>query len=349
MTAEERFALVTRHAAEVVTPDELRTLLEGEPAPRVYVGFEPSGFLHVGLGVITAEKLKDFHAAGFDVTVLLADWHAYINDKLGGDMDRIHACAAYFRDAFLALGVPPETKFVYARDLVASSTYWMNVLRTAKAATLARLRRALTIMGRREDEAEQDASKLIYPVMQVTDIHALDLDVAYGGMDQRHAHMLYRDLSPKLGWKQVVAVHTPLLPGLKGGGRMETWDAKMSKSDPRHAILVHDEPETIAGKVEGAFCPPRETEGNFVTELCRLILFPYAGPLRVERDGKHGGDVTYASYADLEGAYRAGQLHPQDLKRAAAAALAAYLRPVRESFARRPHNLERLQEILGDR
>src|SRR5437016_1321312 len=95
------------------------------------------------------------------------------------------------------------------------------VIRVSKASTVARIRRALTIMGRKEEEADLDASMLIYPAMQVADIHWMDLDLALGGMDQRHAHMLYRDVAPKLGWKQVVALHTPLLPALDGGGRMD--------------------------------------------------------------------------------------------------------------------------------
>ncbi|GAG83362.1 unnamed protein product, partial [marine sediment metagenome] len=55
--------------------------------------------------------------------------------------------------------------------------------------------------------------------MQVSDIFYLELDVAYGGMDQRHAHMLARDISKKLGRKPPVALHTPLMTGLQAGGR----------------------------------------------------------------------------------------------------------------------------------
>jgi len=76
----------------------------------------------------------------------------------------------------------------------------------SKAATVRRIKRALTITGRKEKDADLDASKLIYPAMQVADIHWVDLGLALGGMDQRHGHMPYRDLAPKLGWKQVVVL-----------------------------------------------------------------------------------------------------------------------------------------------
>src|SRR5207249_5031773 len=187
---------------------------------------------------------------------------------------------------------------LYANEFVRHPEYWQNVIQASKASTVARIRRALTIMGRKEEEADLDASKLIYPAMQVADIHFLDLDLALGGMDQRHAHMLYRDLAPRLGWKQVVALHTPLLVGLKGSGRMDAIEAKMSKSKPETAILIHDSPEEVARKVEKAFCPPKETEDNFVTEAARLILLP-KGPLRVERPAKFGGDVMYKDFTEL--------------------------------------------------
>jgi len=233
-----------------------------------------------------------------------------------------------------------------ADDLVAGSPYWADVIRVSKAASVARIKRALTIMGRKEEDAELDASMLIYPAMQVTDIHVLDLDLALGGMDQRHAHMLYRDLAPKLGWKQVIAVHTPLLVGLKGKGRMDAIEAKMSKSRPETAILIHDTPEEIARKVEKSFCPPKDTEDNFVTEVARLILLP-RGPLRVARPEKFGGDVTFETFEDLAKAYRVGDLHPKDLKAAVASALADRLAPVRRYFAAKPEHLEALRKILA--
>src|SRR5207245_2140519 len=154
-----------------------------------------------------------------------------------------------------------------------------------------RSRRALTIMGRKEEEADLDASKLIYPAMQVADIHWMDLDLALGGMDQRHAHMLYRDVAPKLGWKQVVALHTPLLPALDGGGRMDLVAGKMSKSRPDASILLNDGPREVERKIGKAFCPAKEPVGNPVLEIARLILFPRRGKLMIPRDPKFGGDV----------------------------------------------------------
>ena len=344
--AEDRLEAVKRGVEEVVTSADLDALIARGGRPRAYIGLEPSGYVHIGSGGVVSEKIKDLVSAGFDFTVLLADWHAMINNKLGGDLEAIQACGRYFEDAFRALGVPDSVRFVFANDLVADRDYWADVVRVSKAASVARIKRALTIMGRKEEEADLDASMLIYPAMQVTDIHRLDLDLALGGMDQRHAHMLFRDLAPKLGWKPVVAIHTPLLVGLKGQGRMDAIEAKMSKSRPETAILVHDSPEEIARKVEKAFCPPKDTEGNFVTEVARLLLLP-KGPLKIERPAKYGGDVAFEHFHGLSAAYTSGELHPKDLKAAVARTLAGRLAPARAYFERKPENLEALRGILG--
>jgi tyrosyl-tRNA synthetase len=102
-----------------------------------------------------------------------------------------------------------------------SADYWEKVLRIAKSASLSRIKRAMTVMGRKENEGDLDSSKVLYPSMQAADIFDLEVDLAIGGMDQRHAHMLARDAAEKLGWKKPTALHTPLLSSLSKGGRME--------------------------------------------------------------------------------------------------------------------------------
>ncbi len=349
MTVDQRLELVTRGTEEVVTREELRALLEKADTPRAYVGLEPSGLMHIGTGFIVASKVTDLVRAGFHTIIFLADWHAYINDKLGGSLENIQRCAEYFRDAFRALGVPDEVEYRYANEFVRHPEYWQRVIQVSKASTVARIRRALTIMGRKEEEAELDASKLIYPAMQVADISWMDLDLAYGGMDQRHAHMLYRDVAPKLGWKPVVALHTPLLPSLDGGGRMDPVAGKMSKSRPDASILINDPPAEVERKVAKAYCPPKEVEGNPMMGIARLILFPRRGSLSVPRDPKFGGDVVYASFEELAEAYARGELHPKDLKAGVAAGLNAELEPVRKYFEAHPRNLEAMRALVGMR
>jgi len=264
---------ITANASEIVTPEELKVAV-GKDNPKGYIGFEPSGTVHLGWKICT-NKIKDFIECGFDFTVLLADWHAYINDKLGGDIEKIKLCGKYMEDCFAAMGVDKnKVKFVYDSDYVNDPKYWELVLRTSKATSVARVKRAMDIMGRDADEADKDLSKLFYPAMQVSDIFYLGVDVAYGGMDQRHAHMLARDVSKKIGKKPPVAIHTPLLTGLQAGGRMDAVEVKMSKSKPDSMISIHDDPDSVKNKISKAFCPEKQVEGNPILEICKFIIFP---------------------------------------------------------------------------
>jgi tyrosyl-tRNA synthetase len=340
-----RFDRIVRNTEEVVTSDELKALIEEKENPSAYIGIEPSGLVHIG-SLICFNKVKDLLDSGFTITILLADWHAYLNDKLGGDMENIRVCGEYIKDCFAALGMESsELKFVYATDLLDGIDYWEKVLRISKRSSLSRIKRTLTIMGRKEDEADMDASMLIYPAMQVADIFQLDVDVAYGGMDQRKAHMLARDISEKLGWRKVVALHTPLLPGLEGGGRMEILEAKMSKSNPESSIFIHDSKEDMKRKMKKAYCPEGQIEDNPVIDICKYLVFNNVDEMTISRPEKFGGDMQIESYSMLEEVFSTGQLHPQDLKNATSEYLSEILQPVRDYFEKNPDNFERVRKI----
>jgi tyrosyl-tRNA synthetase (EC 6.1.1.1) len=80
--SQDRLQLIIRNTEEIVTLDELRQKLESGEQLKGYIGFEPSGLFHIGW-MIWAYKLRDLVNAGIKMNVLVATWHAWINDKLG--------------------------------------------------------------------------------------------------------------------------------------------------------------------------------------------------------------------------------------------------------------------------
>jgi len=353
LDVEERLELVMRNTVEVVRVEELRELLETEREPKAYWGFECSGPMHLGMGLVCGQKIKDLVDAGFEFTILLADWYAWINNKLGGDMDKIRLAGEYFRECFQALGLRgPKVHYVWTSEVVSDPDYWRKVITIAKSASLRRIRRALPIMGRSLDAPEVETAWLFYPCMQAADIFHLGVHVACAGIDQRRVHMLARDVAEKLGWRKPICLHTPLLMGLKGPeeGLEGVFDederlnkrirSKMSKSVAGGCIFVHDEPEDIRAKLRKAYCPARQVEDNPVLEIAKLIVFPRLGKLDVDRPEKFGGPISYEDYGQLEEDFASGALHPLDLKNAVAEALIEILRPVRERLARKPEMLE---------
>ena len=336
---------ITSNTEETITVEELKNVLN-KPKPKAYIGFEPSGTVHLGWKICT-NKIKDFLECGFEFIILLADWHAYINDKLEGDIEKIKLCGNYMEDCFAAMGINKnDVKCVYASDYIGDPNYWELVLKTSKATSVARVKRAMDIMGRDEKEAEKDLSKLFYPAMQVSDIFYLNLDVAYGGTDQRHAHMLARDVSKKLGVKPPVAIHTPLLTGLQAGGRMDPIESKMSKSKPDSMISIHDTEEEVKNKIKKAFCPEKQNIGNPILEICKYIIFPELKEEKfiIERPEKFGGNLEFNNYTELEKQFLL-ELHPLDLKNSAIKYINNILEPIRKYFIENDQNYNKMKEF----
>jgi tyrosyl-tRNA synthetase len=328
--------IISRNTEEIITREDLKILFETNTSPKGYIGVEPSGLFHIGW-IIWVNKLKDLINVGVKMIFLEATWHAWINDKFNGDIKKINICAEYIEHCLRALNVDTsKITFIKADSLIEDKRYWEGVLRIAKSLTLSRIKRAVTIMGRKEDETIMDFSKLIYPCMQVEDIFYLDLDICLGGMDQRRAHVLAREIAEKYHYKKPIAIHTPILPSLQGSGRMDSEEKiieyKMSKSKPETCIFIHDSPEEIKNKINRAYCPPKEIEGNPIIEIAKKIILYNNREVVIERPKKYGGDIIVNSADELISMYSKGELHPLDLKNFVSIELIKMLSNVREYF-----------------
>jgi len=318
--ALDKLELAMRNTEEIVTVDELKGLLELPRRPRAYVGYETSGKVHLG-HMLTANKLLDLQRVGFDVVVLLADLHAFLNEK--GSLEEVRKIADYNRDCFMALGLDPErTEFVYGTDYQLKPDYMLKILQMARNTTLNRARRSMDEVSRSAENPM--VSQMIYPLMQAIDIADLHIDLAVGGIDQRKIHMLAREELPRLGLPAPVCMHTPLIPGLNG--------EKMSSSKGNN-IAVDEPAADVEKKIKSAFCPAKEVENNPVLAICKYHVFPRLEEgMTVRRPEKFGGDVHYSNYEALEADFVSGAMHPMDLKKACADSMNQILAPVREKM-----------------
>jgi tyrosyl-tRNA synthetase len=349
MDIGEKVELVKRNPAEeVITEENLQEIFENYSSPRHYIGFEISGKVHLGTGLCTALKIKDFLRAGIKPTIFLADYHSWINGKMGGDLEKIREVATgYFKHAFISLGLDEsKVDYILASDIY-DRDYWPEVLRISKDTTIKRMLRCITIMGRKETEGTK-SSAILYPAMQAADIFKLDVQIAHAGMDQRKVHMLAWEVASKRD-KKFVSVHGKLLPSLHGVQRMnptddQIIDAKMSKSKPMGAIFIHDSEDEIKKKVSKAYCPEKIAEGNPVIEYAEQFLLRN-GPMKIERPEKFGGDLEITGSEELRKIFIEGKLHPADLKNAVASGLSEILRPSRQYFEKNKEYLEQINDI----
>ncbi len=324
---------ILRRPTEEVVKLEWLEELKGR---KHYIGYEVSGLIHLGT-YSTLLKVKDLKEAGFDVHVLLADYHSMINRKLGGDVELIREVAEGYFAKMVKKVV--DAKVVMASELYDSS-YWEKVLRIGGMSTVSRVKRTITIMGREAGDSIP-VSFLIYPLMQVADIFQLDVDVAQAGMDQRKAHMLALEVGEKMKWKRVMYIHTHLIPSLAGP------DEKMSKSRPSSAVFVHDSEEEIREKLRKAYCPAGVVEGNPVIDILLHIIHRDDGErIRIERPAKFGGDWE-GNVKEFLSAFAAKEIHPLDVKAYVAERLTEMLKPFRELSEEERAVVDRVKEKVS--
>ena len=337
MDVTEKIKLVKREPTEeVVTEEELLNLFNTNSQPKHYIGLEISGFMHLGSLILTGFKINDFIRAGVKCTVFLADWHTYLNNKLGGDWDKIRMVSKYYADAFKMFC--PGVEIVEGSQLYESRRgYWLDLVKFSKNMSLERTMRSMTIMGRSTEKDKIDLGQLFYPPMQAVDIHTMDLDIVHAGMDQRKIHMLVREIFPKMKWKVPVAVHHHILAGLgepepASDSDSDFVSSKMSKSKSASGIFVHDTDEEINSKFKKAWCPEGIVDKNPVLEISKHIIFHEFNEVIVERPAKFGGNVIYTNYRDLEVDFAQKKLHPSDLKATVSRYVTNIIRPIREKI-----------------
>lgn len=174
-------------------------------------------------------------------------------------------------------------------------------------------------------------SGLLYPLLQVLDEQYLDVDVQFGGVDQRKLFTAAKEWLPKLGYRQRAHIMNPMVPGLQGG--------KMSASDPNSKIDLLDDEATVVKKIKKAECVPKVPEGNGVLAFVEFVLLP-AARLRgqrgfvVDRTRDELPELVYTEVAQMHEDYRNDVLTPQILKPAVSKALNELMTPIREEFGK---------------
>ncbi|WKZ23609.1 MAG: hypothetical protein QY312_02475 [Candidatus Dojkabacteria bacterium] len=219
LSLEQRIALITsitEHGGELIGANELPEVLQSSEQLYTYDGFEPSGQMHIAQGIIRAINVNKMIDAGFIFRMWVADWFAFLNNKLGGDLEKIQTVGKYFIEVWKASGMNVEkTEFLWTSDFVGQRWYWELVMKVAKAVTLKRALRTTAIMGRNESD-DLSAGQILYPCMQAADIFGvMKARVTQLGLDQQKVNVLAREIGEELGyWKPVIVSHG-MLQGLQ--------------------------------------------------------------------------------------------------------------------------------------
>lgn len=322
LSVDERFELIKRNTQEIVKESELKDLLKEKKNPVVYWGTAVTGKPSLAY-LFPLLKLSDFSKAGFRIKVLLADLHGALD---GTPWIVLENRYDYYKEAitqmFKVLGTDLNmVEFVKGSEFQLKPEYSFDVLRMASLNSVGDCKRAAAeVVKMGENPA---LGGLIYPIMQSLDEQYLDVDVQFGGLDQRKILMFARENLPKIGWMRRVEVMNPMIPGLIG--------KKMSSSDEKSKIDLTDDEDVIRGKINKADMVEGDSNNGIMALLkyVIMVLKEDAGEkFIVKRDEKFGGNVMYGNYAEMEKDFKEKKLHPQDLKVAVAEELVRLLKGV---------------------
>jgi tyrosyl-tRNA synthetase len=348
LSLEEKLELINSVGEEIIEEkDQLKWILENKKEIIAYDGFEPSGKIHIAQGLLRAINVNKLSKAGIKFVFFVADWHAAANNKFGGNLETIKKVGEYFIEVWKVSGMDlSNIEFKWASEIVKDPDYWKLVLKISMASSLKRVLRCTQIMGRSESDTLQ-SSQILYPLMQAADIFYLKADICQLGLDQRKVNMLAREIAKPIGYPhKPIAIHHHMLMGLNKPPETDLDELdkkiarKMSKSNPNSAVFMLDTKADIKRKIRKAWCPQYEIVENPVLEYCKYIIFEKFPTFDVERPEKYGGNVSYASYRELEAAYENGSLSPVDLKTSVIEYLDKLLQPVRDHFQNDPHAKE---------
>ncbi|MBI5066359.1 tyrosine--tRNA ligase [Candidatus Woesearchaeota archaeon] len=328
MNIDQKLELIKRNTQEIITEEELKTLLTKKKTPVVYIGTAVTGRPHIGY-FVWAIKIADFIKAGFKAKILLADIHGALDNTPWPLLEKRYE---YYENVitglFEAIGSDlSKLTFVKGSDFQLKKDYVFDVLKVATFVTVHDCLKSSSDVVKHGDNPK--LAGLIYPIMQALDEEYLGVDIQYGGVDQRKILVFARENLPKVGYKSRVEVMTPLIPGLTPGGKMSS-SIKGSKVD------LIDLPEEVKNKIGSAHCEAGVVEGNGVLAFLKYVVMVLkqdkGEEFLIERPEKFGGNKAYKTYEEIEKDYLEKKLHPMDLKNSLAKETNKLLDVIRKRF-----------------
>lgn len=317
LSVEEKINLVTRNLQEVEGEDVLKKIMAVRPL-KIYWGTATTGKPHIGY-FVPLLKIRDFLKAGCEVTILLADIHAFL-DNLKAPVEKINFRVLYYEKVILALLKSLNVdisliKIVKGSDFQLNKDYTFDLYKMSSFTTVHDTIKAGTQVVKQTESPL--LSSLLYPNMQCLDEEYLKVDAQFGGVDQRKIFMHSNKYLPKLGYKRRIHLMNRMMPGLSS--------EKMSSSDENSKIDLCDSENLILKKIKKCFCEEGNLETGVLTIFKFIIFEVFTSEVYVNK-------IKYASYENLEKDFEIKNIHPSDLKEAASFYLNKLIEPIRNEM-----------------
>jgi tryptophanyl-tRNA synthetase len=305
-----------------------------EGRKRILTGIRPTGPLHLGHYAGALENWVRLQA-DYDCYFLIADYQ--VSDH-ADDLPRVRQAVWEVALDWLAVGLDPERSSFVIESLIpehAELTLWLSWF-----LPLGMLQRNPTLKAEMEDFGRKSVpvAFFTYPVMQIANILMPRAHVVPVGEDQLPHIELTREIARRFNrqFKEVfpepeaLVGRVPRLVGIDG-------QAKMSKSLD-NAIYLKDTQAVVNEKVRSMYTDPTRLRASDPGHVEGNPVFLYHDAFNPDRE----------EVADLKDRYRRGAVGDVVVKQKLAAAINAFLDPIRERRARHEANMRMVRDALAD-
>ena len=286
---------------------------------RILTGDRPTGRMHVGhyVGSLANRvRLQDEYECFF----IIADLHTLTTKPEKEALSQIEGFVHEMVLDYLAIGIDPERSVIFLQSAV-PETFELNLI-LEMLVTVPRLERLPTLkdMAQAANLDSMPFGLLGYPVLQAADILLPRAHLVPVGKDNeshvevtreiaRRFNRLYGEVFPE---PEALIGDVPTLVGTDG-------QAKMSKS-LNNAIFLADDPDTVTEKVKGMYTDPQRVRADIPGRVEGNPVFIYHDAFNPDVE----------EVADLKSRYTEGKVGDVEVKKKLAAALNAFLEPIRE-------------------
>ncbi len=301
---------------------------------RIFSGIQPTGRKHLGNYIGAIRQYVEGQDRGAPAIYSIVDLHA---TSVAYDPKALPRYVYDTTAMLLAAGLDPERCILFRQSDVKEHTELCWLLSSVTA------HGDLNRMHQFKDKSAQQrglvsAGLFLYPVLQAADVLAYRAHEVPVGDDQRQHIELMRDIAERFNatYGEVLVVPEHRIPGV-GARIMDLQEPtrKMSTtgSEERGLIFVDDEEAAIVKKLKGAVTDSgsevrRGEDKPGITNLIDILA-----AIRGAEPGQIESDFTEHRYGDF--------------KVAVAQAVAAYLAPVRERYARLRPDEASLEGVLA--
>lgn len=202
----------------------------------LYTGRSPGGSMHIAhmISFLFTKYLQDIFDC--NLYIQIPDDEKFLFKK-ELTLSKIEEMTISDLDDIAAIGFNPDKTFIFRNTEFMSKMYPLYLI-TAKKITFSQARNTFGFTN------DSNIGMINYPALQIVPtFFEKNMCVIPCAIDQDPYFRLQRDFAENLGYYKNVNIHSKFLTPLTG------IDGKMSASNPDHAILLTDNPNTVKNKI----------------------------------------------------------------------------------------------------